>query len=30
MKDKIDSLLEQALSPMELPEQELNNQILRK
>lgn len=30
MKDKIDSLLEQALSPMELPEQELNDQILRK
>lgn len=30
MKDEIDSLLEQALSPMELPEQELNNQILRK
>ena len=30
MKDHIDSLLEQALAPLELPEQKLNDQILRK
>lgn len=30
MKDKLDSLLEQALAPMELPEKKLNDQILRR
>ncbi|MDE7321139.1 MAG: hypothetical protein K2N73_00150 [Lachnospiraceae bacterium] len=30
MKDKLDSLLEHALAPMELPEKKLNDQILRK
>lgn len=30
MKSKIELLLEQALTPMELPRQELNDQILQK